>query len=710
MVEVVLDFETCNPYCDLTVVGSWVYSEHWATEILCLVFRGTFLWVPGKLTFADEHLRSLASDPRYLFVCHGTFEKDIWRNIMVPVYGFPDIPNERWHDIQSVCALRAVPLSLEKGLPPLCGREKDTEGSRLTISLSRFGGQKRLWREHKGHPRDAKGHELPLTERTPEVMQRVFTYCHQDVADETALHDRLGVLPDAERRVWLLDQTINERGVGLDRGFIHGAQRIIDAARGPLEDEFRLQTGGINPGQTAKVVEWVAAQGVKLDNLQKGTIAALLGTTEDDDDEDDRAERDFRAPGLGSLPGNVRRALVIRSIVGSASIRKLSRMGECIAQDGRAHRLLQYHGTGPGRWAGRLFNPLNFPRGTAVSADTKRPCDPETLAGAILSGKASAVQNLGLEVEDPPFSDTWRMADPIEVVASALRHAIVADPRRLLVVGDFVQAQARIVLALAGQTDFLAKLAAGADPYCLVAEGIFNRPPGSLHKDRDEDKPMRQVGKNTFLGCGFQMGWKKFRDKYCPDQPEEFAQKAIAGYREDVAPKVPKLWHALEEAALHAVYDKRPVEAYGIRYELEDGWLTARLLDGKKIYYWNPQRDKQIMPWLDRNDDYVIKDCWTYETVKEGRLLKTYAYGGLLTENVVMGLERQLLVRAMLRCEEENLPVILNSYDEIVCETEERFASWPHLKQIMEDPPEWASKLGLPISTEGWTGQRYKKG
>ena len=37
--DVVLDFETVNPYCDVTVVGSTVYAQHWATEILCLCWR-----------------------------------------------------------------------------------------------------------------------------------------------------------------------------------------------------------------------------------------------------------------------------------------------------------------------------------------------------------------------------------------------------------------------------------------------------------------------------------------------------------------------------------------------------------------------------------------------------------------------------------------------------------------------------------------------
>ena len=56
------------------------------------------------------------------------------------------------------------------------------------------------------------------------------------------------------------------------------------------------------------------------------------------------------------------------------------------------------------------------------------------------------------------------------------------------------------------------------------------------------------------------------------------------------------------------------------------------------------------------------------------------------------------------------LPVIFNGYDEIVCEVPEARADWTALKQIMEDVPDWAKAIKLPIAAEGWVGARYKKG
>ena len=61
-------------------------------------------------------------------------------------------------------------------------------------------------------------------------------------------------------------------------------------------------------------------------------------------------------------------------------------------------------------------------------------------------------------------------------------------------------------------------------------------------------------------------------------------------------------------------------------------------------------------------------------------------------------------------CEDENLPVIFNGYDAVVVEPELAYANADLLKQIMEDPPQWAREIKLPIAAEGWIGDRYRKG
>lgn len=667
MIDVVLDFETAS-LCDLKKCGAHRYAQDPSTEIICLTY-GESLWVPGT---EDSKLRRLANNPNVMFVAHNAaFEKAIWRHIMVPLFNFPGIPNERWDDTQAACAMKMLPLDLDMALRILrLPYEKDKEGSKLTISLSKT---------------DKRGNYVP---RSTSILSRVYQYNASDISGTKAIRTRLGPLPSGERQVWLLDQRINERGVALDLPFVAAAQAIVASASGPLLAEFSVLTGGLKPTQVQKFGTWVRANGVHLPDMKKETLAAILGETEDGEELEGGVDNDWFQN--QKLPENVHRALSIRQLIGSASIKKLSRMDQCVGFDGRARGLLQYHGAGPGLWAGRLFQPQNFPRGTlkikGKDGKEKAP-DPALVVAAIKTGDAGYVE---LVLGTPP----------VETVVSALRHAIIAGPGRLLVAGDFAGIQARAILALAGQHDKTAIMAAGKDIYIDMANSIYKR--DDITKDETE---LRQVGKNSVLGLGFQMGWKKFRWKYAKDQPEAFCEDVVRVYREEWAPLVPKVWRGLERAAIRAVWEHKPSEAFGMEYRLEDGWLTVRLPSGRKIWYFNPQPIRKAMPW-DEND---VRQAWTYQARKMGQWKTIDAFGGLLTENVVMGMQRDLLTTAMFKCERNGLPVILNVHDEIITEPLLAQASAATLKGIMEDIPPWAKALQIPVAVEAWSGERYKK-
>jgi DNA polymerase len=722
------DYETSNLYLDLPTVGSRVYAEHWATRVECLRWLITTSfpvrqdakvgqWLPGDDT---APLLELARDPEMVWVCFGAFEIDILRCHMMRVYGLPDVPDERWSDIQASCAYRCVGLALDEVLQPLCGRHKDMEGNALTLSLSAFASG-RKWHPKKGHPRTPSGKLVGLADRSPEKLQRIYQYCEQDVRDETEVLGRVGFLPGAERRVWLLDQRVNNRGVRLDLDFIRGARHIVGVSRGPLVDEFKAITGGVGPGQVAAVRAWLASRGVEVPNLRKETVSEWLG-----DDDEDVSDETEQVRGGSILPDDVRRALHIRALTGGSSVRKLSRMEGCIASDGRAHRLLQYHGTGPGRWAPRLFNILNFPRPFVVLADTHKFPDPERVSEAITSGNLANVNALGLVADGRPASG-------IEVVSSSLRHAVIAEPGKLLVLNDYVQMQARLVLALSGgaaERAFLYKMAAGCDPYSLMADKIYHLPEGSINK---KDHPeQRHTGKNTFLGCGFMMGSATYCKKYVQGcecrfgahacQPgawtpaREFAQTGIDAYR-GAFQAVKALWHGLYDAAFECVATGHPRSFQGITYALEavpwaagqplgDRWLTAEVLDGSKLHYWHPRIETVIKFGKPR-------DVLLFDTVgRSGKLVTVQPHGGLLTENVIMRLERQMTCAAIDLCEQENYPVIFNSYDEIVCEVEEARADHKAVAAVILESArriKWPAQIGVPIELEGCVTRRYKK-
>jgi DNA polymerase len=685
------DFETVS-CVDLKEVGAWRYAEDPTTEVIVLRWSWSDRedvgeWLPGMPP--PTELFNAVNDGYLLTPHNAGFEKAIWRKIMVPVYGWPDFPNKLWDDSMARCANLCLPQDLDMAtrilrLPGL----KDTTASKMVIGLSKP---------------DRKG---KYAEITPAILRTASAYCADDCRAQKGLRERVGTLSAAERQVWLLDQRINERGFLLDLGLVDKMQLVVDDAIEPLLKEFGNITGlkdkkGIVKLASPKLKPWCEANGFAVPNLQKETIARLLGEDVDGEVEDDELSEECI-----QIPDKVRRALKIKQLIGSAAIKKLSRAKSVVNADGRARGQLQYHGASPGLWAGRLLQPHNFPRGTLTAHKKEKSEDfVARKVDAIMTGDYKYVEAM--------------VGPAVETVVSSLRHIIIPSPGRELVVGDFAGIQARIALAAAGQDDKTALMASGADVYIDMACDIFNmqKPDWSLGKEalkpwvsefKEQYNERRQYGKNSILGLGFQMGWKKFKLRYCKDQPDEFAQRIVDTYRKEWAPKVPDLWYGLEGAARDTVLYRNPHDAYGVLFKLEDQWLTARLPSGRKLHYFNPQPARKVMPWSSP-DAPDVRRSWTFNVKKSGQWKVVDAFGGLLTENLASALARDLLVAAMFKCEKNGLPIVLTVHDEIICDAEPRLDNAKVLKQIMEDRPTWAKEMQIPVEAETWAGDRYKK-
>lgn len=670
------DFET-RSLCDLLKAGADRYAEDLSTEVLSLSWKDNadnseHWWYPG-MPVSPRWLRMVEAG--WLFVAHNSrFEQRIYQKIMVEQYGWPELPNERWHCTLARCANLVIPQKLEKALKILdLPEDKDMEGSRFTIALSKP---------------DKHGN---LKEITPAVRQRVLAYNLVDCRTQLSLHRRIGWLSPKEREIYLLNQKVNDKGIGLDMDLVRAMKRIVDDASKPLADEF-IGITGYEMGQTARVKEWVEGQGVDIENLQKETLAKLIG-----EDIDGETDEDDLHDGKRDLPPAVVRALRIKQLIGSASIKKLDRMEACVCEDGRAHGLLQYHGTGPGRQAGRLLQPHNFPRGTLKGA-----YDEIELAKAMGVDVKKDVARLITTLK----TGDWRLVEreygpAVNVVVSSLRHTLRAEEDHEFVSGDYAGIQARVVLALAGEHEKTAMMASGADIYCDMASDIYGR------KITKVDVEERQCGKNATLGLGFQMGAPKFHWKYCEGQTIDFAQKVVDTYRKVWAPGVPKVWYALQDAATKAVWDGTEEEAYGITYKMRDRWLTARLPSGRLMYYFDAKPISKAMPW----DPDDIRPAFQYKAMKLGKWLTIDAFGGGLTENAVMGIERDLMTSAMLKADREGIPIVLEVHDELLAEM--RIRSQTNnieiLRQILVDTDPWARALRIPIAVDCWSGPVYRK-
>lgn len=690
MIYLVPDFETVS-MCDLKKCGAWRYAEDITTSVLTL--RWTYsgnrteegTWHPGDPFPFEEEI----AEGRFFIAHNAAFEKAMWRRHMMPVYGWPDVPNKQWDDTLARCANLNIPQDLDMAvrvlrLPAL----KDTEASKMVIGLSKP--------DHKGN----------LPKITPDIVAQADAYCLDDCKAQQGLRERIGTLSAAERQVWLLDQRINERGVRLDLELVEQMQKVVDAATIPLLAEFASLTGGLKLA-SPKLKPWCHERGVMIPNLQKDTLALWLKEVDDEnEDYDELAGEDEPTAPCADLPEAVRRALHIKQLVGSASVKKLSRARQCVSMDGRTRGLLQYHGAGPGLWAGRLLQPQNFPRGTITSFKKEDPADfTDRKVAALMTGDAVYVEQ--------------SIGRPVETVISSLRHIIVPSRGNELVVGDFAGIQARIALAAAGQHDKTALMKSGADVYIDMACKIFKVEPPNWGAGKEacaefvkwfkeQHNEWRQYGKNSVLGLGFQMGAAKFLLRYCPGMDLAFAQGIVDAYRKEWAPLMPGLWYGLDEAACDTVHYRTPHEAYGVLYQLEDMWLTARLPSGRKLHYFNPQPIRKTMPWS-KPEAPDVRRAWTFQAKKMGKWLTIDAFGGLLTENLASALARDLLVSAMFKCEKNGLPIVLTVHDEIVCDAEKRVDNAKVLKQIMEDIPQWARDMQIPVESETWAADRYRK-
>jgi DNA polymerase len=667
-----LDFETRNTGgCKLDTAGGWRYGDDPATEILTLTYQNgdgePRLWTPAMQT---HELAALAADPAITFVCFGDFELVIWNRIMVTRFGFPVIPVARWHNTQAACSYLALPRTLGKVLPVLGANViKDTAGRRLVLSLSR------------PHRKAGKYPEI-----TPEVLERVSAYNKIDVDGLAAIHSATEGLSERERQVWELDQTINRRGIGVDTDFVRAAKRIAERSKGALFEEFagltkdpkRTDDPDLSPHQVTKTRQWLKGRGFTLENLESETVEDALKNL--------------------VLPDDVKRVLQIRLITAPTSLTKLDAMLACAGSDDRARGLFQYHAATTGRWSATLIQPQNLPRPT-IEID---PDEIEELVIAVKTGDPAALARWG---------------EPVEVLMSALRFALVAAEGVRFGAGDFSMIETCVLLALAGQHDKCQLIADGMDIYRDMAATVYGLerdtflaiPKNELTREQQQQRHIG--GKNPVLGCGYQLGPDTFRRRYLRhmemEEGKRFAEDVVyTHYRKNWAPRVPMLWRDLERTARRAMLQrgKTATAECGISYKLETAAglprLVCRLLNGKHIYY----QDARVSPDKINRWGYPV---WTYWAYRKGQWREIEPYGGQLTENAVQALARELLVDAMLRLEARGYPVVMHCHDEIVVEHPE--ITEAIMREIMAERPVWAAELGVPIAVEAWVGKRYRK-
>lgn len=722
MPTVYIDFETQSA-ADLKAVGGWQYSRHPSTRILCVAYAADD--EPVQLATFDQrrathgYLLKLAEDPETIFVAHNAgFEQAIWRNIMAPRYGFPEIPVERWRCTAAKAAYMSLPRKLEGvgealGLPI----QKDKEGHKVMLKLCKprggrkFKGQTVFW-EYDDCPDD---------------FEKLYKYCMTDVETEMLVDRALPPLNEREQRVWFLDQKINMRGIRCDVEAVQQVLKFIDRTTENLVAEFQDLTSGMvsSPTKRAATAEWLSEGcGVEMPDMQKATVEKILKT---------------------DIPKDAHRALEIRQQLSKSSTAKYTAMlAGADPDDHRLRDLFMYCAAGTHRWGGRRIQPQNLPRGT-VKSD-------------------AAIDTIMLD-DYEWFSDLY--PDRFGAYSSCVRGMLVASPGCELFVADFASIEARALAWLAGQESSLAVFRAGGDPYCVEAGTIFGR---EISKG---DSYERGVGKGSVLGLGYAGGINALgvtcraygvdlRPAYdilwrtTSTDEREKAEFAYSGYVQrqlkagnddpldrgsglaaDIIKQrwrkknknVVTYWSDLEEAAIQAtltgqkvtvgsrrvLFDKRGPLSEQDEYDIVRPDITFGMM-GEHLLCRLPSGNCLVYPFarvkMVENDWGDVKQTLTYKTRDDSNWAygRKHTYGGKLAENITQSVTRDLLAEAMLRLDADGWDIALHVHDEVAADVPvfgDMDARLKTFERTVAQLPAWAT--GLPVAAEAWRGKRYRK-
>lgn len=706
-----IDFETRSSV-DLKVHGAYRYFASPDADVLMASF--SFDGQPVRRWRRGDH----CSGDVYDWICDGghimahnaQFERLAFQFVMGPKYGWPMPRIDQFRCTAAMAAAMSLP------------RHLDGLGEALNLRQQKDKGGFGLIRKFS-IPKKATG-LFTEPEDDPEAFERFHAYCDRDVEAEAEAARRMVPLSDYEQAVWELDQRINDRGIRVDVKSLLAAVQLAERAKTALDHEMKLVTGGYVTACTevGNLVEWVQRQGVEMDNATKQEVEDVLSWTD--------------------IPDNVRRAVELRQEAAKASVAKLSAMLDRVSADGRVRGSFLYHAAGTGRWSSTGAQLHNMPRGRKEFGDAH--LDKRTLFQAIRAGDPAFLQFL--------YGD--RLGRPLHLLSDAVRGFIWAAPGHDLVVADYSSIEGRVNAWLADEEWKLEafrlndqKLGPGL--YELAAAGIYGCPVEAVTKDQ------RQVGKVAELALGYQGGVAAFwtmakgygvkMDAAFPGLWEtadgETRQKASDRYeecleRKDTAtdvltregwlaseltkvgwrkkhPAISASWKALEEGARQAVLEPGAiVEVLKVAFIVAHGFLWMRLPSGRCLTYGKPRISQVEVPWADKTQPPEKRETRAAVTAlgvnSVTKKWERFAlYGGLICENAVQAIARDILASGMLKAEAAGYPIIGHVHDEAIAEMPKGKGSVEEFERILCDLPDWAA--GLPLVAAGWRGKRYRK-
>jgi len=706
----------------ISAVGTVAYAEHPSTEVITLSYRvpGGPLrrWQPG-LPLPQDLLDHIAGGG--LVEAHNVmFERSVWHYVLHLRCGWPDLP-----PAQLRCSAAKARVN---NLPGALGNLTDV----LPVTVAKNPDGKRLINKFSIPQKPTKARPAPriYPHDDPEDAERFYAYCDTDVLAEEEVSRITMPMAVNELRFWLLDQTINWRGVGVDREGVRSMIAVLEQALEKYGEECKQITGGLAPSQVQKLQGWLSDRGTYMSTLDAEATAEAL------------------SPAYGGFVSpEARRVLEIRALVGSASVKKLYAFERSANSDNRVRGIIMHHGARTGRPTGELVQPLNLPKSGPdlfycgcgkphVRRDTCPWCAcpvppeprkykwPDTPKGY----EENPVDHVQTIMASRDLGTVeWFFGDALLAISGCVRGMIQAAEGHDLLASDYSAIEAVVTAALSGCEWRMQTFRDLKDIYLMSAAqrsgGLTYEQYLSYKDEHGTHHWHRQKwGKIFELACGFG-GWVGAVRVFDTETPDEEVKAGILAWRA-ASPEIVEMWggqsrgrpwdpdyrlerFGFEGAFINAVqYPTQAFSSHGISFYMRGDALIIKLLSGRELTYHTPR----LWP-SDRGAGLLDITYMTWNSnPKYGPPgwvpMKTYS--GRIAENIVQATAHDIQRFGIEAQEAAGYPIVLHVYDENIAEVPHGYGSLEEFEAIMSTMPPWAA--GWPIrASGGWRGRRYRK-
>lgn len=683
-----IDLETYSE-CDLQKSGSYKYAEHPTTEITLFGYaigdEPAKVWdITTGARMPADLAEALARDDVQLWAHNAMFDRVILKTIL----GAPFDNLDKWCDSMIAAYSVSLPgalgaLSEVLGLPQ--DKAKDKDGRRLVLKFCK------PTKEGTRHTR----------ETDPEDWAKFVNYCRLDVE---AMRETVARIPkwnctESMWADWRCDQAINDRGIPVDLDLVNKAIECAAEVKADADKSIQEATNGSvgTAQQRDELLKYMLSMyGVTLPDMRKDTLERRLN------DE--------------SLPEPVKELLALRLQAAVASVKKFDALGRATCADGRLRGTMQFMGASrTGRFAGRIFQPQNLPRGDM------KPEAVETAIDAIKHGLLTVVYD-----------------NPNRVLSNCIRGCVCAKEGNELIVADLSNIEGRVLAWLAGERwkiNAFEEFDAGRGPDLYKA--TYARTFGI--KPEEVTKKQRQIGKVLELGLGYQGGvgaFITFAGAYGVDLDElaehtieaidsRYWEEALSSYEwaleieathglkqntwvacdaikrawREAHPAISRFWYDVEAAMIAATKTGKKTSLGKIKVlSPAEGWVAVVLPSGRGVCYPSCK-----LP--ENGERCAITYAGTNQYAKKWGRVKTY--GGKCVENITQAVARDVLMAGLRNATDLGMNPVMHIHDEIVCECPKGKFTEEDLAKCMTTGIPWTK--GLPLAAAGFTATRYRK-